>query len=146
MTKRSREDFDTPPSIFTDSEDSSAETATTKPGISSDISAAFGTGSKIPHLEPSQATVVMRCSLPPHRETVSFATFEDYEIHHAKTHVNRCVECRRNFPTAHFLNLHQEENHDPLVAVLRERGERTVGLLTIAWNLDILKKDSMLVL
>jgi hypothetical protein len=56
---------------------------------------------------------------------MSFATFEEYEVHYNKTHVNRCIECRKNFPTPHFLNLHQEENHDPLVEVLRERGERT---------------------
>jgi hypothetical protein len=31
----------------------------------------------------------------------------------------------KNFPTEHFLNLHQAENHDPLVGVLRDRGEHT---------------------
>jgi len=41
--------------------------------------------------------------------------------------VNRCLECRRNFPTEHFLNLHIEENHDALVSVRRERGEKTVS-------------------
>lgn len=39
--------------------------------------------------------------------------------------MNRCVECRKNFPTEHFLNLHIEENHDALVGVRKDRGERT---------------------
>lgn len=67
----------------------------------------------------------MRCSLPPHRGTLTFATYEEYDVHYAKTHVNRCLECRKNFPTEHFLNLHIEENHDSLVSVRRDRGERT---------------------
>lgn len=87
--------------------------------------------SKIPHLDTEGGEAsdleVMRCSLPPHRETLSFATFEDYEVHYSQAHVNRCLECRRNLPTEHFLNLHIEENHDSLVAARRSRGERTVG-------------------
>ncbi|OAF63415.2 hypothetical protein VC83_00462 [Pseudogymnoascus destructans] len=67
----------------------------------------------------------MRCSLPGHRPDLSFHSFDDYEVHYSKTHVNRCVECRKNFPTEHFLSLHQAENHDPLVGVLRDRGEHT---------------------
>lgn len=68
----------------------------------------------------------MRCSLPPHKETLSFCSYEDYDIHYHQVHVNRCSECGKNFPTDLFLNLHIEENHDPLVVALRERGERTV--------------------
>jgi len=67
----------------------------------------------------------MRCSLPPHRGTLTFASYEEYDVHYAQTHVNRCLECKKNFPTEHFLNLHIEENHDSLVSVRRERGERT---------------------
>jgi len=67
----------------------------------------------------------MICSLPPHRQTLSFATYEEYEVHYLKTHTNRCTECRKNFPTEHFLNLHIEENHDSLVSVRKERGEKT---------------------
>ncbi|KAH8434629.1 uncharacterized protein LDX57_012271 [Aspergillus melleus] len=44
-----------------------------------------------------------------------------------QTHVNRCSECGKNFPTGHFLSLHIEENHDPLVATRRERGDKTYG-------------------
>ncbi|KIM94950.1 hypothetical protein OIDMADRAFT_21229 [Oidiodendron maius Zn] len=67
----------------------------------------------------------MRCSLPPHHQTLLFSSYEEYEVHYNKTHVNRCIECRKNFPTEHFLNLHIEENHDALISVKRERGEKT---------------------
>ncbi|KAJ5223600.1 Zinc finger C2H2 [Penicillium chermesinum] len=67
---------------------------------------------------------VMQCSLPPH-ELLSFASYDAYEVHYLQVHVNRCSQCGRNFPTGHFLNLHIEENHDPLVAALKERGEKT---------------------
>jgi len=68
----------------------------------------------------------MRCSLPPHREPLFFATYEDYETHYQKTHTNRCLECRRNFPSAHLLGVHIEEMHDSFAQVMRDRGERTV--------------------
>lgn len=92
--------------------------------------------SKIRHLETtslsgetttSQSNADMKCSLPPHKQTLSFRTFEEYEIHYAKEHTHRCLECRKNFPTGHFLELHIEENHDSLAAVKRERGEKTVS-------------------
>ncbi|KAJ5795087.1 Zinc finger C2H2 [Penicillium paradoxum] len=70
---------------------------------------------------------VMHCSLPPHRETLSFASYEEYEVHYLQSHVNRCSECSRNFPTGLLLNLHIEENHDPLAAARRARGEKTYG-------------------
>ncbi|PKX96834.1 uncharacterized protein P174DRAFT_365104 [Aspergillus novofumigatus IBT 16806] len=71
------------------------------------------------------AVEVMHCSLPPHREVISFSSYEDYEVHYLQTHVNRCSECGKNFPTDRFLNLHIEENHDPLVAAKRDKGEKT---------------------
>ncbi|EAU30528.1 conserved hypothetical protein [Aspergillus terreus NIH2624] len=85
--------------------------------------------SKLPLLDTSSgaAVEVMRCSLPPHRETLSFTSYDDYEVHYLQTHVNRCSQCGKNFPTDRFLNLHIEENHDSLVAARRERGEKTYG-------------------
>jgi hypothetical protein len=68
----------------------------------------------------------MRCSLPPHKETIAFSTYDDYESHYLKTHVNRCSECGKNFLTQHILNIHIEENHDPLILARRDRGEKTV--------------------
>ncbi|KAI9924432.1 hypothetical protein ASPWEDRAFT_23482 [Aspergillus wentii DTO 134E9] len=93
-------------------------------------SPASSTGrSKLLHLQDSvnASAEVMRCSLPPHKETISFTSYEDYEVHYRQAHVNRCSECGKNFPTDRFLNLHIEENHDPLIAALRERGEKTYG-------------------
>ena len=66
------------------------------------------------------------CSLPPHA-SVTFPTFEAYEIHYEQHHLHRCTECHKNFPSNHYLQLHISENHDPIIAVKRERGERTVG-------------------
>ncbi|EAW12550.1 C2H2 type zinc finger domain protein [Aspergillus clavatus NRRL 1] len=71
------------------------------------------------------AVEVMRCSLPPHRDTLSFSSYEDYEVHYRKTHVNRCSECGKNFPTDRYLDLHIEEVHDPLIAAKRDKGEKT---------------------
>ena len=70
---------------------------------------------------------VMHCSLPPHRETLSFTSYENYEVHYLQNHVNRCSECSKNFPGSHLLNIHIEENHDPLIAARRARGEKTVS-------------------
>ncbi|OTA95723.1 hypothetical protein M434DRAFT_393584 [Hypoxylon sp. CO27-5] len=67
----------------------------------------------------------MRCSLPPHRDVLSFKTYAEYEAHHNRTHMNRCVECGKNFPSEHLLNVHIEECHDVFAAVKRERGEHT---------------------
>lgn len=84
--------------------------------------------SKTPQLQDTADSTaeVMRCSLPPHRETFSFPSYADYEVHYRQAHVNRCAECGKNFPTERFLELHIEENHDPLTAAKRERGDKTV--------------------
>ena len=89
---------------------------------------------KIVELDPSSrpseqsSGVEMRCSLPPHREVLVFKTYDDFESHYSKEHSHRCLECRRNFPSGHLLNLHHEESHDPLLAMKREKGEHTVSL------------------
>ncbi|CAL8582140.1 hypothetical protein XPA_007812 [Xanthoria parietina] len=67
----------------------------------------------------------MKCSLAPHPETLVFTTFEEFEVHYAQIHTNRCSECRKNFPTEHFLGLHISENHDPLVAARKAKYEKT---------------------
>jgi len=69
----------------------------------------------------------MKCSLPPHKDSLSFQTYEEYEAHYAKAHLNRCLECHKNLPSEHLLNVHFEECHDPFVAVKRDRGEQTVS-------------------
>ncbi|KAL1995292.1 hypothetical protein VTN49DRAFT_1479 [Thermomyces lanuginosus] len=75
--------------------------------------------------EAAAAQTVIRCTLPPHREAIPFTTYEEYEIHYQQAHVNRCGQCGKNFPTARFLDLHIEENHDSLVLARRARGEKT---------------------
>lgn len=82
---------------------------------------------KLSLTDATRHSEVMRCELPPHQHGLSFSSFDQYDVHYQKEHVNRCVECRKNFPTPHYLDLHQQENHNPLIAVLRERGERTVS-------------------
>lgn len=82
--------------------------------ISSDSLARFSAGA-------------MQCSLAPHKEVVSFDTHEDYEIHYTKEHTNRCATCSKNFPSARFLELHIEENHNVLREALAARGEKTYG-------------------
>ena len=64
------------------------------------------------------------CDLPPHG-LMRFTSFEDHEVHYKQSHTNRCIECHKNFPTDHFLSLHIAENHDPLNAARRDKGERT---------------------
>ncbi|GKT46635.1 zinc finger protein [Colletotrichum spaethianum] len=85
--------------------------------------------SKFTELEPSaEATpedFTMKCSMPPHREVLAFKSYDEYEAHYVKTHTNRCLECGRNLPSEHLLNVHHEECHDSFAAVRRERGEHT---------------------
>ena len=74
--------------------------------------------------QPQPAALTMRCFLPPHKP-MSFGSYADYETHYSQVHGNRCEECKKNLPTAHFLDLHIAENHDPIVAGKRDAGEKT---------------------
>lgn len=86
---------------------------------------------KFAELEPSvdgqAGDVAMKCFLPPHREALTFKSYDEYEAHYIKAHTNRCIECGRNLPSEHLLNVHHEECHDSIAAVRRERGEHTVS-------------------
>lgn len=75
----------------------------------------------------ARAATAMKCSLPPHRDPVTFRTYAEYEAHYNKFHTNRCLECRKNFPSEHLLGIHIEECHDPLIVVRRDKGEHTVS-------------------
>ncbi|KAK4961724.1 hypothetical protein LTR10_002215 [Elasticomyces elasticus] len=85
---------------------------------------------KYASLEPDEraSSSAMRCSLPPHKPQ-SFATYTDYEAHYTQAHTNRCTECNTNLPSSHFLDLHIAENHDPLQASKRDKGEKTSHLV-----------------
>jgi hypothetical protein len=75
----------------------------------------------------TDSMIKMRCSLPPHKEPVVFSSYTEYEVHYRDQHTNRCVQCRKNFPSAHLLGLHIEETHDSFAQLRREKGERTVS-------------------
>lgn len=135
MAKRSREDFEPLTPVSGSSGDSTTSTSPYKPeGVKEQTSSSKITHLDLPSGQAGPATQ-MYCSLPPHRETLSFTSYEEYEVHYNQAHVNRCLECRKNFPTGHFLNLHIEENHDALVSVRKERGEKTVSVPYI-WLVD----------
>lgn len=113
MTKRARED-DEAPADGDSSRDAAIEQTATSPA-------------KIIELDASDApanTHKMQCSLPPH-VLLSFASGEDFDIHYAKEHTNRCSTCGRNLPSAHYLALHIDENHNPLREELAAKGEKT---------------------
>ncbi|MBE3046572.1 hypothetical protein IMZ48_29390 [Candidatus Bathyarchaeota archaeon] len=73
-----------------------------------------------------ETTLSIQCSMPPHKAALSFSTYEEYETHYNKAHVNRCLECGKSLPSDHLLNVHIEECHDVFAAVKRDRGEHTV--------------------
>lgn len=81
-------------------------------------------GSGSPTTIPSRG---IRCALTPHRMPLCFATQEEYEIHYSKEHANRCVTCSKNFPSIRLLELHIDENHNPMREALAARGEKTYG-------------------
>ncbi|KAI9760183.1 MAG: hypothetical protein M4579_001798 [Chaenotheca gracillima] len=126
MVKRSRESSPSPPP-----EDSPSTSRPSTPHIGTphDLDEPAPRIVKYTQLDDEETVPetaeVMRCSLPPHPETIAFASYEEYEIHYAKAHVNRCAECRKNFPTEHFLDLHIQENHDSLNEARKARGEKT---------------------
>ncbi|OAA56659.1 c2h2 type zinc finger domain containing protein [Niveomyces insectorum RCEF 264] len=84
---------------------------------------------KIVDLDPDQsdaegaAEPAMTCFL--HRDKMEFPSYDAYETHYNKEHLNRCLECRRNFPSPRYLSLHGDEWHDPFVAAKRDKGEHT---------------------
>lgn len=79
---------------------------------------------EIEHQKVSLQKFEMQCSLPPH-PPVSFASATDFDIHYVKEHTNRCSSCGKNFPSAHYLTLHMDENHNPIREAVAAQGERT---------------------
>lgn len=118
MAKRSRED---PTTSVTEigSDDGSSERQRSE-SMEADVHTP-----KYASLEPEQQTrPKIKCTLPPHHP-MTFGTSEEYESHYHQNHTNRCSNCGRNFPSAHFLDLHIAENHDPITAAKRDAGEKT---------------------
>lgn len=67
------------------------------------------------------------CSLPGHGPGLCLPTYEEYESHYHKAHENRCIDCRKNFPSSHLLNLHIGEFHDALTELRKEKGNSIVS-------------------
>ncbi|KAL8736975.1 MAG: hypothetical protein Q9181_002143 [Wetmoreana brouardii] len=132
MAKRSRED--SPPSAvtgspsFTPSQSQSPSPSLAVPSTTPPTLAPLAAHST-KYLQVSNelegSSIAMKCSLAPHSEAITFPSFEEFEVHYAQVHTNRCSECQKNFPTDHFLGLHISENHDPLVESRKARGEKT---------------------
>lgn len=135
--KRPREPED---SGFPDAEEPAADSGMSAPTA------------KLPELDLAQPEVNITCSLPPHQEAIAFTSYAEYEAHYSSVHTNRCAECKKNFPSAYFLDIHIEERHDSWMAVRRDRGERTVscrvtlaiqpGSLTYVYSSPALSKDA----
>ncbi|KAF8484175.1 hypothetical protein JB92DRAFT_2648212, partial [Gautieria morchelliformis] len=75
------------------------------------------------------------CALPPtcsypHKPT-QLSSAHEVEEHYAKYHTHVCEHerCKSVFPEARFLELHFAECHDPITALKKERGEKTVSFL-----------------
>ncbi|KAL8710972.1 MAG: hypothetical protein Q9220_004571 [cf. Caloplaca sp. 1 TL-2023] len=124
MAKRSREDSPPPPPLDQYSSSPSPSESGT-PYSPPQINATHSSKYQQVTEETARSSIAMKCSLAPHPDTITFTTFEDFEIHYAQAHTNRCSECQKNFPTDHFLGLHIHENHDPLVAARKARDEKT---------------------
>ncbi|KAK4196708.1 hypothetical protein QBC40DRAFT_286808 [Triangularia verruculosa] len=137
MGKRTRETDETlaePGSAFAAglvSISNGSEPFTKVPAASdSDPTASQAPAAKITGLDPFLVKAIypdmrMYCSFPPHKETLAFTSYQEYESHYRNEHTNRCLECRKNFPSAHLLSLHISENHDAFIQVKRDKGERT---------------------
>ncbi|CAD6501923.1 BgTH12-02168 [Blumeria graminis f. sp. triticale] len=128
MSKRPREAYEfSSEDINTKALEEFEDSTTTVPEVRRVSSSAVLRSSKFVQLDSESKVntfTAMSCSLPPHSQTFTFSSYSEYEVHYAKVHTNRCLECRRNFPTEHFLSLHIEENHDPLFSIKKERGDK----------------------
>jgi hypothetical protein len=80
-------------------------------------------------IQDSQSNFIpnFTCSLPGHRPGLPLSTYEEYESHYHKAHENRCIDCRKNFPSSHILNLHIKEFHDALAELQKEMGDSIVS-------------------
>ncbi|KKK13413.1 hypothetical protein AOCH_002090 [Aspergillus ochraceoroseus] len=98
MAKRSR-------SSQSPSADPSEEIRQSRPSSPESLTSSTQSGrTKIHLLTPSSNATVMRCSLPPHRETLSFSSYEDYEVHYLQSHVNRCSEFTKQTYNFYIVN------------------------------------------
>lgn len=118
MAKRSRETSFSPPADELSASDTYENL--------SDVELGRANKYKLVDNSPAASSIsIMQCSLPPHQDSLQFQSHDDYEVHYLKEHTNRCSSCGKNFPTAHLLGLHIEENHNALRETLQAKGEKT---------------------
>jgi hypothetical protein len=69
------------------------------------------------------------CQFPPWCQThpIRFPSVSAYEIHYNTSHRHICNECNKVFPSERWLKLHLTENHDVIIKIKKERGEKTVS-------------------
>ncbi|KAK7106238.1 zinc finger protein 511-like [Littorina saxatilis] len=51
----------------------------------------------------------------------TFTSLLSYENHYNSVHRHTCITCHRNFPSSYLLEIHIQENHDPLFSILTAR-------------------------
>lgn len=71
-------------------------------------------------------TQTIYCNFPPCIQ-LEFTNYQEYESHVVSTHDYICESCQKPFPNQHFLLLHIDEHHNPLLQIKRDRGDRTYG-------------------
>lgn len=74
-------------------------------------------------LDQEEHTHQILCDLAPCTAT-PFETHLQYTAHLKSVHHHRCLECNLLFPSNDILQLHIDENHNPLLLVKQERGEK----------------------
>lgn len=72
---------------------------------------------------------LQQCSLPGHHPGLTFASYEEYESHYNKSHINRCIECRKTYPSSHILELHLTEFHDAFAHLKKDNGDKIYACL-----------------
>lgn len=61
--------------------------------------------------------------------TSTFKTLQEYEHHYNSLHRHVCCTCRRSLPTARLLDIHIQEWHDSLFAILAQKQDMYLCLV-----------------
>lgn len=83
------------------------------------------------HSSPSSHKADLSCTLPPTcspSRPAYFASSVSLSAHYESHHAHVCSECNKMMPSAHFLDLHIDEHHNPLTRLKIERGDKVVRL------------------
>lgn len=66
---------------------------------------------------------ILTCDLTPCAGT-QFASHDVYRAHLKSVHHEKCMACHRTFPSNDILQLHINENHNPLLRIKQEQGDK----------------------